>query len=182
MAETEENKPQENTEDTNNSADLQGLKEEVSGFKKVIESFKSFFETNKEDDKKTEPLPVPPADSGSNADLKAIKELLEKEREDNKKRFEDLEKKYADSEKEKGLKKLNEAILKAKEVGFIATDDKTEVEWLTKILTADYDGTLKKITDFTAKGTPKPVPPVDKEAQKSIYKQLARESIRDFFN
>jgi hypothetical protein len=71
--------------------------------------------------------------------------------------------------------------VKAKEVGFIATDDKTEAEWLEKILRADYDGTLKKITAFKGTAQPKPTAPVDKEAQKEINKQLARESIRSTF-
>jgi hypothetical protein len=105
MSEQTENKQPENNDtpsNTNNDAVIQDLKNEVSGFKKVIEKVNDFFSSNKDKNDKPEP-PANTGDSG-NKEVQELKlefqKLLEKQQEDFNKKYEELKKTQVDAEAE----------------------------------------------------------------------------------
>jgi len=91
-----------------------------------------------------------------------------------------LEKTQADSKKDDDAKKIKKGIAKAKETGFILPDDKQGEEWLTNILSADFDGTMQKIE---AKGKDKKVEKkvITGDEQTKLARELAKQTMTNFY-
>jgi hypothetical protein len=171
---------------TTNNADLQDIKEEVTGWKKLLNNFVVFVSNKKNEDKPTEQKPAVPTntnDSG-NANVQELEmkfEKLLKEAQDNfNKQIEELKKAQQDASQQSQDSKIKKAIVKAKEVGYIGTDDKKAEAYLEKILNVDYDMTMQKISEFSKKEQPPKVDPKT-DSFREMIKQSAKESLSNFY-
>jgi hypothetical protein len=170
-----ENKGESGIQNQNDAAHIVDIKNEVKGLKKLLDRlFKG------KEEVETTTSPEAPINISTPADYEklfkekdaAIKALQSK--------IEVLENARESDVKQRTDTKISNAITRAKENGFIPTDDKDEEEWLRKVLLVDFEGSLKKI-DNHKKITKKAPVKLDEETAKSATKQSARKAVRKYF-
>ena len=173
---------QENADNTNNIA----IADEVKGLKKMFNEFIGLFKPNDNKGDKTEVEKPPTSDGSGDVVYKELEKMksefqkqLEARQSEWEKKFEDLVKKQTDEQEEKASKKIRNEIVKAKEVGFIKTDDKKREEWLVNALKMDFEGTRELIKEYSNKDKPKP--PMEAKLQQTLSNQIAKQSMNNFF-